>query len=87
MYSVYNPESIESYQIDNESYSDDDLKQTNDTIINDDVRSEFTDLARVLEVYQYIRNNYTMEFYFGSRKGAVGTSAERQVTITILRAF
>ena len=76
-YSTYNPESVESYQIDNGSYSDDDLKQTNDTIINDDVRSEFTDLASVLEVYQYIKNNYTMEFYFGSRKGAVGTSAEK----------
>lgn len=53
MYSVYNPESKESYQIDNESYSDDDLKQTNDTIINDDVWSEFTDFLSVLEVYEY----------------------------------
>lgn len=76
-YSVYNPESVENYQIDDGNYSDDDLKQTNDTIINDDVRSEFADLESVLEVYQYIKNNYTMEFYFGSRKGAVGTSAEK----------
>lgn len=53
LYSVYNPESIESYQIDNESCSDDDLKQTNDTIINDDVWSEFTDFLSVLEVYEY----------------------------------
>lgn len=76
-YSAYNPESVETYQINDGSYSDDDLKQTNDTIINDEVRAEFTDLASVLEVYQYIKNNYTMEFYFGSRKGAVGTSAEK----------
>lgn len=53
LYSVYNPESKESYEIDNESYSDDDLKQTNDTIIIDDVWSEFTNFLSVLEVYEY----------------------------------
>ena len=26
---------------------------------------------------QYIKNNYTMEFYFGSRKGAIGAFAEK----------
>lgn len=76
-YSKYNPESVTDYQIDDNSYSNDDLKQTNDTIINDDVRAEFADLESVLEVYQYIKNNYMMEFYFGSRKGAVGASAEK----------
>lgn len=76
-YSTYNPESVTDYQIDDGSYSNDDLRQTNDTIINDDVRAEFADLESVLEVYQYIKNNYMMEFYFGSRKGAVGASAEK----------
>ena len=76
-YSTYNPESVTDYQIDDGSYSNDDLKQTNDTIVNDDVRAEFADLESVLEVYQYIKNNYMMEFYFGSRKGAVGASAEK----------
>lgn len=66
-YSTYNPESVTDYQIDDGSYSNDDLKQTNDTIVNDDVRAEFADLESVLEVYQYIKNNYMMEFYFGSR--------------------
>lgn len=76
-YSTYNPESVTDYQIDDNSYSNDDLKQTNDTIIDDDVREEFANLESVLEVYQYIKNNYMMEYYFGSRKGAVGTSAEK----------
>ena len=76
-YSTYNPESVTNYQIDDDSYSNNDLQQTNDTIINDDVRAEFSELKSVLEVYQYIKNNYMMEFYFGSRKGAVGTSAEK----------
>lgn len=76
-YSDYNPESVTDYQIDDSSYSKNDLYQTNDTIINDDIRAEFSDFESVLEVYQYIKNNYTMEFYFGSRKGAVGASAEK----------
>lgn len=76
-YSAYNPEAVTDYQIDDGSYSNEDLEQTNDTIINDDVRSEFSELESVLEVYQYIKNNYTMEFYFGSRKGAVGAFAEK----------
>ncbi|MDO5147939.1 MAG: polymorphic toxin-type HINT domain-containing protein [Oscillospiraceae bacterium] len=76
-YSTYNPESVTDYQIDDGSYSSDDLRQTNDTIVNDDVRTEFADLESVLEVYQYVKNNYMMEFYFGSRKGAVGASAEK----------
>ena len=76
-YSTYNPEAVTDYQIDDGSYSNEDLEQTNDTIINDDVRSEFSELESVLEVYQYIKNNYTMEFYFGSRKGAVGAFAEK----------
>ncbi|MCR5022697.1 polymorphic toxin-type HINT domain-containing protein [Ruminococcus sp.] len=76
-YSTYNPESVTDYQIEDSNYSNDDLHQTNDTIINDDVRAEFADLESVLEVYQYIKNNYLMEFYFGSRKGAIGASAEK----------
>ncbi len=76
-YSAYNSQSVINYQIDVNGYSDDDLQQTNDTTINDDVRAEFAELESVLEVYQYIKNNYTMEFYFGSRKGAVGASAEK----------
>lgn len=76
-YLSYNPESVTDYQIDDGNYSNNDLQQTNDTIINDDVRAEFDELESVLDVYQYIKNNYTMEFYFGSRKGAIGASAEK----------
>ena len=76
-YSSYNPESVVNYQINDGSYSSDDLQQTNDTIINDSVRAEFAEHESVLEVYQYIKNNYMMEFYFGSRKGAVGTFSEK----------
>ena len=76
-YTAYNPEAVTDYQIDGGSYSSNDLQQTNDTIINDDVRAEFSELGSVLEVYQYIKNNYMMEYYFGSRKGAVGASAEK----------
>jgi hypothetical protein len=46
-------------------------------ISNDDVRNEFSDKESALDVYQYIKNNYAMEFYYGSRKGAVGASAEK----------
>lgn len=76
-YSDYNPEAVTDYKIDDGSYSEKDLQQTNDTVINDDVRAEFSEFESVLEVYQYIKNNYTMEYYFGSRKGAVGASAEK----------
>ena len=41
------------------------------------MRAEFAEHESVLEVYQYIKNNYMMEFYFGSRKGAVGTFSEK----------
>ncbi len=47
-YSDYNPESVTDYQIDDSSYSKDDLHQTNDTIINDDIRAEFSDFESVL---------------------------------------
>lgn len=73
----YNSKKTVSYQIAETDYSDADLKQTNDTTINDDVRNEFSDKESVLEVYQYIKNNYAMEFYYGSRKGALGASAEK----------
>ena len=76
-YATYNPEAVTDYQTADGSYSSDDLQQTNDTVINDDVRAEFSELESVLDVYQYIKNNYTMEYYFGSRKGAVGASAEK----------
>lgn len=76
-YSDYNLEAVTDYQIGEDSYSKDDLQQTNEIIINDDVRAEFSDFESFLEVYQYIKNNHTMEFYFGSRRGAVGALAEK----------
>lgn len=69
--------SASSYAPENTGYNGADLEQTNDTTINDDVRGEFSEFESVLDIYQYIKNNYTMEFYFGSRKGAVGASAEK----------
>lgn len=76
-YAEYNPEAVTNYSPADGEYSDEDLVQTNDTVINDDVRNEFFEYESVLEVYHYIKNNYMMEFYFGSRKGAAGTSAEK----------
>lgn len=69
--------SASSYTLENTGYNGADLEQTNDTTMNDDVRGEFSEFESVLDIYQYIKNNYTMEFYFGSRKGAVGASAEK----------
>jgi transglutaminase-like putative cysteine protease len=76
-YEDYNPESVTDYQVDDSSYSSGDLEQTNDTATNDEITEAFSEMESVLEVYQYIKNNYKMEFYYGSRKGAVGTFAEK----------
>ncbi len=73
----YNPEAVTDYQAGDPNYSADDLKQTNDTAITDEIRAEFAEYESVLEVYQYIRNSYTTEFYTGSRKGAAGAWAEK----------
>jgi hypothetical protein len=59
------------------SPSEDDTKVTNDTVINDKIKEEFASYNSVLEVYQYIRNNYQTEFYYGSRKGAIGTFEQK----------
>lgn len=53
------------------------LEFTNDAVINDDIRFEFAELSSVLEIYQYIKNNYMPEFYYGSRKGSVGAFEEK----------
>ena len=66
-----------AYDIGNENYSEGDLEFTNDVVINDKIRSEFSELSGVLEVYQYIKNNYMPEFYYGSRKGSVGAFEEK----------
>lgn len=46
-----------------------DISLTNDTAINDKIKSEVEEYKSVLDIYQYIKNNYQMEFYYGSRKG------------------
>ena len=66
-----------AYEAGNESYSRSDLEFTNDAVMNDEIRSEFADLSSVLEVYQYIKDNYMPEFYYGSRKGSVGAFEEK----------
>lgn len=66
-----------AYEAYSESYSKDDLKFTNDVVVNDEIRTEFEELSSVLEVYQYIKNNYMPEFYYGSRKGSVGAFEEK----------
>ena len=69
--------SASSYAPENTEYSPADLEFTNDAVINDEIRTEFADYATTLEVYQYIKNNYMPEFYYGSRKGSVGAFEER----------
>lgn len=66
-----------AYEAGNENDSESDLEFTNDVVINDEIRSEFADLSGVLEIYQYIKNNYMPEFYYGSRKGSVGAFEEK----------
>lgn len=66
-----------AYETQKESYGEDDLEFTNDVIVNDKIRTEFSELSGVLEVYQYIKNNYMPEFYYGSRKGSVGAFEEK----------
>lgn len=66
-----------AYEAYSESYSKGDLKFTNDVVVNDEIRTEFEELSSVLEVYQYIKNNYMPEFYYGSRKGSVGAFEEK----------
>lgn len=68
----YTAEDVDGYKTENKKYNKSDLEVTNDTIINDKVRSEFQELTSPLEIYQYIKDNYLPEFYYGSRKGAVG---------------
>lgn len=60
-----------------EGYTDSDLSETDDTIINDATKASFSDLNSVLDIYHYIRNNYKSEFYYGSRKGAYGAFSEK----------
>lgn len=66
-----------AYETENESYSKSDLEFTNDAVINNEIRTEFEELSSVLEVYQYIKNNYMPEFYYGSRKGSIGAFEEK----------
>lgn len=46
-------------------------------IVNDKIRTEFSELSCVSEVYEYIKNNYMPEFYCGSRKGSMGVFEEK----------
>ncbi|MCI8408535.1 MAG: transglutaminase domain-containing protein [Lachnospiraceae bacterium] len=74
---AYTEKDSTAYEIQNESYSNSDLEFTNDVVVNDKIRSEFSELSGVLEVYQYIKNNYMPEFYYGSRKGSLGAFEEK----------
>ncbi len=65
------------YEPENTNYSQSNLAITNDTVLNDKIRDEFEKLTGVLDVYQFIKNNYMPEFYYGSRKGAIGTYEQK----------
>lgn len=54
-----------------------DLQSAGNTRIDDRIREDFQDCESPLEVYQKIRNTYLMEFYYGSRKGALGTYEQK----------
>ena len=73
----YTEADAREYSPQNTRYSKQELESTNDTIINDKVRKEFQDLESPLEIYQYVKNNYLPEFYYGSRKGAIGTYEQK----------
>jgi hypothetical protein len=76
-YEKYVATDVNNYEPEKTNLEQSNLEVTNDTLINDTMRSEFADLTSVLDVYQYIRNNYIPEFYYGSRKGAIGTFEEK----------
>ncbi|MCR5836633.1 MAG: hypothetical protein K6G88_09000 [Lachnospiraceae bacterium] len=61
--------------VDNVSKAD--IKNTNDTAINEKIKEEFSSYDSVLDIYQYVKNNYQMQFYYGARKGAVGTYEQK----------
>lgn len=65
------------YSPQNTNYNQSNLEITNDTILNDKIRSEFEELDSVLDIYQFVKNNYITEFYYGSRKGAIGTYEQK----------
>ena len=74
---TYLENDVVAYETQKESYSRSDLEFTNDVVVNDKIRTEFSELSSVLEVYQYIKNNYMPEFYYGSRKGSMGAFEEK----------
>ncbi len=41
--------------------------------ISDDIRQKVDELSTPLNVYNYLKNNINTEFYYGERKGAMGT--------------
>lgn len=70
-------EKYEEYIPENNDFTKNDLLQTNDTIINEEIRTEFAALKRPLEMYLYVKNNFMPEFYYGSRKGAIGAYEQK----------
>ncbi|MDR1673997.1 MAG: hypothetical protein LBR54_00910, partial [Oscillospiraceae bacterium] len=72
----YAPESTVNFGI-RVHGSSSNLEITNDVILNDKIRDEFEELTSVLDVYQFIKNNYMPEFYYGSRKGAIGAYEQK----------
>ena len=54
-----------------------DTNTTNDTVINEKIREEFSSYDSVLDIYQHIKNTYQMQFYYGARKGAIGTFEQK----------
>lgn len=69
----YSEDTASDYVPDEElEYSKSDLEQTNDTVLNDEIRTQFAELKTPIQIYEYIRNNVQPEFYYGSRKGAIG---------------
>lgn len=77
LYAAYTETASADYQPENTNYSQSNLEITNDIILNDKIRSEFEELDSVLDIYQFVKNNYMTEFYYGSRKGAIGTYEQK----------
>lgn len=46
-----------------------------DTALNDELKAKAEELGTPLAVYNYVKNNIGYEYYYGSRKGAIGTYA------------
>ena len=63
----------DKYISDNSIPENADKVQSLETVLNDELKTMVATMASPIEIYEFVRNNFDYEPYYGSRKGAVGT--------------